>query len=725
MEHFDVGENTKVAMITSKYNTTGVVTIPHSGWSNTFSVQANDVAIVTLPHYSENIGSEIKNNVGIQVTSDDPVSVYIHQYHNFRSEASVVLPISSLGSEYYTISYRGYNQNGTDHPSEFLIVGVYDETNISISLSDWSAGGKMPGSSLSIVLNQGETYQVQASTASGDLTGTKISGDKNFALFAGNTWTEVPSGCSFRDNLFEQMLPIETWGKRFVTVPNDKVSYDIFRIMASEDRTHVSVYTAGTEQEYSLDAGQYIEFRQSQASYIEGDRPIQVAQYNIGSSCSGHYLGDPSMVLLNSVEQRRDTVTLYNSSLQAIQENYINIIVSTEDVPFVTFDGNPIPTNATKGTVGLKNEYTYFRIQVNSGAHTIISQACGVIATAYGYGEVESYAYGGGANFNSINTNPIPEGGCLHDTVFFDANLPEPRYTFFWDLGDGNTSSEARFDHFYPNLGYYPVMLIIMDNCQQTVDTLYKDLLISLRQAVAVDGPDMICEGEPIFLGATDLSNARYEWVGPAGFLSDHQFPTIKSATPLNSGEYAAIGIVSGCATYPAIVEVDVISTPKPDLGADALFCSMDSATTISPGEFSSYEWQDHSFSSSFNVIEEGTYWVKVTDDYGCSNSDTIFLKQLCPTEVFIPNAFSPNNDGVNDIFQISGHDIISLKINIFNRWGNSVYTGQSQNSFWDGTYNGNPVPSGVYIYLIEVEGYHKDGSTYLNHLSGSITVLR
>jgi gliding motility-associated-like protein len=724
MEHYDVNDNTKVVMITSKYSTSGTVGVPNINWSQNYSVDANEVTIITLPNSTENIGSEVLNNVGVQVTSEKPVSVYIHQYHNSRSEASVVLPLESLGKEYYVMTYQGVIINGQDHPSEFLIVGVEDETIVTITLSDNSKGVQNNGSTFNVLLNQGETYQLQSRTGTGDLSGTRIIGDKDIAVFAGNTWTEVPNGCAFRDNLLEQMFPVNTWGKKVVTVPNDKVSYDVFRVMAAENDTHVEVSGDGSSQSYTIDAGEYIEYKESSATFIEADNPVQVAQFNIGSTCGGHYIGDPSMVLLNSIEQRRDTVTLYNSSFQRIDENFINIVVSTEDVSQVTLDGFPIPASAKTGTVGTNNEFTYYSIQVTSGAHTIISQACGVIATAYGYGELESYAYGGGASFNSINSNPIPEGGCLNDTVFFDAQLPDSRYSFLWNQGGETLSNEKQFNHYFPELGHYPIELIITDKCQQTRDTLNRNLLISLRQAVEVEGDEIVCERNEINLMATDLPGANYEWVGPVGFVSEQQAPVIKLANKNMSGEYSAIGIVSGCATYPATITVDIIERPNPNLGPDTIFCLLEGEIILDPGEFDGYRWQDGSRLKTYSVLEEGAYSVEVEDKYGCTSIDSVYLNQLCPTEIFIPNAFSPNDDGNNDFFEIFGHDIININLRIFDRWGSIVYKGEGETEMWDGSYNGRKVPSGVYVWSIEVEGYKKDGAMYKETLTGTVTVV-
>ncbi len=724
MEHRDIGTNTKVAMITSKYNTSGIVNIPFQNWSQPFTVSANNVTIITLPAFTEVLGSETIDDVGVQVSSNQPVSVYIHQYHDYRSEATVVLPNSSLDKEYYIMTYTGLTQQGQIYPSEFLIVGTENETTISITVSDETYAGKVAGTNFSIQLNAGETYQVQARYGSGDLTGSHILADKKISVFGGNRWTEVPSGCNARDNLLEQMYPVNTWGKKFVTIPNDKVSYDIYRILAAEDNTNIEV-TGATTESYSLNAGQFVEYSKSEATFIIATKPIQVAQFLVGSECNGHSLGDPSMVLLNSVEQTRDTVTLYNSSFENISENFINIVAATTDFPFITFDGQAIPPNATIGAVGQNNEFTFARVQVGSGAHTIISEACGVIATAYGYGTVESYAYSGGASFKSINNNPIPEGGCLNDTIYFDTKLSPARYSFFWDLGDGSTSTKAVFSHFYPNLGTYPVELIIFDECLETSDTLTRDLLISLRQAVEATGDTLICEGESFSLSATDITSARFEWIGPNGYFSESQFPVVFNAKPQMSGEYAVIGIVSGCATFPSYANVEIIPTPTPNLGNDTIFCSENIGVTLEPGNYSNYLWQDNSVNSTFSVQEEGTFWVEVVDEYGCIGSDTVNLKEICPTKIYVPNAFSPNFDGTNDYFGIYGFYIIKMNLTVFDRWGGLVFETSNPDDQWDGSFKGEPVSVGVYTWQLEVEGYEEDGTIFFEIQSGSVTLIR
>jgi gliding motility-associated-like protein len=726
MEHRDVNQNTMVAMITSKRNTSGVIRIPGQGWGENFSVAANEVTLIQLPRSAETLGSESITQTGIHITSQEPVSVYIHQYFGMRSEAAVVLPVETLGKAYYVMSYFGVKLPVGTFPSEFIVVAKEDETTINIELSDDTRGGRRRRSRFTVSLDRGETYQVQAAEGSDDLTGTLITGDKAFAVFGGAQWTQVPSSCEFRDNLLEQMYPIDAYGRQFVTVPNASVNFDVFRILASEDNTRVEVRGA-TDAVYELDAGEFVEYRSSVSSYIFGDKPILVAQYNVGSQCNGHSLGDPSMVLLNSIEQTRDTVTLYNSSFQNIEENYINIITKTDEVDFVLFDD---ATLAERGesieTVRGNEAFSFARVRVSPGAHTIISQGCGVIATAYGYGNLESYAYSGGASFRKINANPIPEGGCLNDTIFFDTGLSPLRYNFFWDLGDGTTSTEAQFGHVYDELGDYPVSLIISDGCLLTTNTLYRNLRITLRQAVEADPDVTACEGEVVKLGATDLAGARYVWKGPSNYLSEEQFPVLADVSPSRSGTYEVIGVISGCATFPSFIELEVKPAPEPELGADTFICirNRELDYELYPGEFYRYAWSTGQISDRISVKKEGFYKVTVYDQYGCEGEAAVTIREQCPTRTYIPNAFSPNYDGTNDTFTVLGTDIVSLHLQVFDRWGTLLFE-STDFTPWDGRYRGRWVNPGVYVWVAVIEGINENAEPYTERLTGSVTVVK
>ena len=109
----------------------------------------------------------------------------------------------------------------------------------------------------------------------------------------------------------------------------------------------------------------------------------------------------------------------------------------------------------------------------------------------------------------------------------------------------------------------------------------------------------------------------------------------------------------------------------------------------------------------------------------GCTRSASIAVRcreVVCGPPLFtIPNAFTPNGDGINDALCFNTEQLSEFSISIFNRWGETVYRSDDPTRCWDGTYNGTPCPQGVYTYscLITCFGNHT------NHLKGNITLIR
>lgn len=725
MNHIDENQNNKVLMLTSRNDAGGTVSIPQQNWSEDFTIAANEVNIIKMPASAETFGTEVIRNTGVHITSDVPISVYAHQYFARRSEAALILPLQSIGRDYYIMSYNGYDaNNGVAYPSEFLIIATEDETVVDITVSDRTLGGKAPGTNFSVELDEGDSYQVQAGGgAAYDLTSSRVTADKPIAVFGGAKWSQVSTTCFARDNLYEQMYPIETWGKKFALVRHQNATTDRIRIMAAEDNTQIFM---GGNFLTNLNSGEFIERTFSaSSSFIEAYKPIMVAQYIQGNGCSGipGGNGDPSMVLLNSVEQTRDSVTLYSSSFENIVENYITIIVNTLSKNSVTLDGDPVTGFAD---VAGTDEYSFVGVRVDAGSHFLTAEGCGLIATAYGYGEIESYAYSGGASFRTINANPIPVGACLNDTVIFDTGLPEDRAFAIWDFGDGTGSNQLAPEHIYDELGSYRVRLILTDICLKTVDTIEQDLIVTLRQQVFAGEDQRLCEGATVELFATDLPEASYSWTGPLGYVSEEQFPTISDLSPEMSGEYSVVGTISGCSTYPNVTEVYVRPTPDPELREDTTICEGGPIVLTSPNLYPQYRWSNGSSFPEFIVTAPGEYILTVTDDLECVGADTVSILPFCPPQLFVPTGFTPNNDGFNDLFAYRASHMVRFEIQVFNRWGQVVFATDNPDQYWDGSLpGGKAAPEGVYVWQANFDYDGKDGFTYVRRKSGTLTLVR
>jgi gliding motility-associated-like protein len=116
---------------------------------------------------------------------------------------------------------------------------------------------------------------------------------------------------------------------------------------------------------------------------------------------------------------------------------------------------------------------------------------------------------------------------------------------------------------------------------------------------------------------------------------------------------------------------------------------------------------------------------VRVGSEYGCQGADTIVLRERCPTQWYIPNAFSPNDDGFNDLFSVFGTDIQSLRLRIYDRWGELIFESAALDAAWDGVFRGKPADPGVYIWVADIEEFRADGALFRSIESGNLTLIR
>jgi len=99
--------------------------------------------------------------------------------------------------------------------------------------------------------------------------------------------------------------------------------------------------------------------------------------------------------------------------------------------------------------------------------------------------------------------------------------------------------------------------------------------------------------------------------------------------------------------------------------------------------------------------------------------STSNYAEVIPPVSIFIPSAFTPNGDGINDDFGVKGEGIQNYKMLIYDRWGEVIFSSSNPFEHWDGKYKDEPVEDGVYVYQVFAKGYEKKGKT------GSVTLLR
>lgn len=178
---------------------------------------------------------------------------------------------------------------------------------------------------------------------------------------------------------------------------------------------------------------------------------------------------------------------------------------------------------------------------------------------------------------------------------------------------------------------------------------------------------------------------------------------------------------VDGCQIKDTVA-VSINNLPAVSIGPDTTFCAQEDLTLQANSTFAGYLWSNGAHTSTIKVAGSGTYTLAATDVNGCTASDTVVVNtKVCIYVISIPNAFTPNQDGKNDIFRphITGR-LENFELLIYNRWGQSVFRTNSAVTGWNGTINGT-VNTGVYVWLCKYKFVNEPVKT----ARGTVTVIK
>lgn len=169
---------------------------------------------------------------------------------------------------------------------------------------------------------------------------------------------------------------------------------------------------------------------------------------------------------------------------------------------------------------------------------------------------------------------------------------------------------------------------------------------------------------------------------------------------------------------------VTVYPLPYIGLGDSILLYSGSTINLHAGGGNMEYNWSTGSADSIISVGRQGNYWVWVKDHHCCVNTDSVYVKVF---QYFIPNAFTPNGDGRNDIFRITGlYRNVRFRMFVYNRWGQLVFQSENINDGWDGTYKNTACPPDTYTWVINIDFLGQDIVTKGSiSLKGSVILVR
>lgn len=645
--NIDFNRNNQVFFsISSDVATTGTWSIPGLGISDTFAITPGVVHNEPLPNSAQVTISDGVQNLGIHVTANDEVTVYGVNMREASTDAYLGLPSDILGKEYVVLGYQG-----NVFPSQMVIVGTADSTTVTITPS-YTASGHTAGVDYAVTLDQGEVYQILAAGTSNDVSGTRVSADKNVAVFGGNQCVYVPNGVAACDHIIEQIPPVNTLGKSFVALPLARKQGSTFRVAASEDNT---IVLKDGSIVANLNKGDFYEVIDSTQVIFEATKPVLVAQYCHGQLWDG-VLSDPFMMLIPPYEQYLGSYTVSTPSNIRITDHFLNIIAPNSATNTVLLDGVLIPDTAFSpiGTSGFSGATR----QVALGSHNV-SSSSPIGIHSYGYGNADSYGYPGGQSLSevasadslsiTVTSGTAPEGDTVcvvQATVLDSASNPLPGIRVDFTLAGANAQTGFAFTdsmgiatlcYYAANAGWDTVNAVTGGlNANGLVRILPCSLVLNANA-------QNILNGNP---GSIDLSvsgnvsTPTYSWTGPNSFsastqdltgltdsgtykvvVSDPYFPNCKDSLEVNVAE-----VISPCTLGLSATKVDIIN------GTSG---SIDLTVSGANGALS-YMWTGpNSYSAATQdlsgLTDSGTYKVVVTDAGipDCKDSISVYVTEV------------------------------------------------------------------------------------------------
>jgi gliding motility-associated-like protein len=250
-----------------------------------------------------------------------------------------------------------------------------------------------------------------------------------------------------------------------------------------------------------------------------------------------------------------------------------------------------------------------------------------------------------------------------------------------------------------------------------TQKTIFIDVIQTITPIIS--NSVSMCQGSSANLKVE--GGNTYKWQPQKDISSSTSSNVIVS--PSSSTVYSVQVSSNSICPVTSTVLVDVIPLPPLDAGQD---------TTINIGEIISlhatgqgiFKWSGEDIfcyecsTTQVRPITGSCYTVELTDNNGCRATDEICVKIINDFDVYVPNTFTPNEDGRNDVFQLYCHGIKKLSIYIYSRWGDLLYQSDDMNFSWDGTFHGEPCEIATYVYELEYDPYNGKHVSKAGHVN-------
>ena len=557
----------------------------------------------------------------------------------------------------------------------------------------------------------------------------------------------------------------------------EDADYGFSRVFPPIDRSHFYWF-------YVLCNPTYSHF----ASYVTGWHTDQsIIPY--WRSPTNHFV-QSSIIPTSSAEMPDDT-------------NYADLLiyVHQDGLHSTTLNGQVVPASAFDSFPHTNREYwvaqfsyynqdipPFFKIENPRGFHADLDQiayhadtanptrivvSCGLVTSSESSYEYVDFAH---SNLSSHDSATIYR--CLGDTLVLDAHIEYDSVPYLWSIDGVPFPGLSAFKYPLLQTGILEVQLILFRNslCPDTTTTFVRvvlppvipfssDTTLCAGATLSAETPDALlytwstgettpaitidsagiysvtvanrgctasldsfrvelyepshvdfgqdttlCNLATLLLDATQTHPATYEW-------QDHSTNT--TYLVVNDGHYWVI-VTDHCLGASDTIDVDYLHDFEVNLGTDTTLCEGDELVLSANLPFCTYRWQDGSTEPRFVVRQPGSYSVTATNLCYSHNDDIDIDYEPCAQELWMPNAFTPNGDGLNDRFlPVFSHpdEIEGFEMMVYDRWGSMVFLTKDMHTGWDG----GDLPRGMYVWVIRYKSAREEERT----VKGSVMVGR
>ncbi len=725
------------------------------------TLSPNETKIIGLTSFLNELENQPPNTVlnkGLYITATTPIIAYYHAATPHNQDIYTLKGRQALGEEFYLPSQFTFRNV---HGNSFCdIVATQDQTSISITPSKRIAG-RSNRESFTVTLNRGETFTVRASgrTPGSQLAGTYIQSDKPIAVTKSDDSIVNEAGTGW-DLCGDQIVPIQNLGTEYVAVRMNARTESLY-ITATENNTEI-IPDGNPARSRTLDAGQSMEYRiRNATASIRSDHPVYVWHLSGGGNEPAGALIPPigcsGMTRANFIRP-----TTFNFSLLLLTEK------GNEDA--FKLNGTDISPGLFRTATGA-GDWVAARInnnQVSLESFNTLTNAKGLFQFGIIMDAGPGAAYGYFSNYNSLALGDS-ETLCENDTITLDASPFMDEY--LWNTGSTEPSIEV------DQGGTYWVSTKFQ-GCE------FSDTIQVKEEIVSVDlGPDQsLCIGDTLML-SVDNDNASLLWenattkpermiteggeysvrlsrngcpvfdtlmvnqidiprleLGPDTLICTNEEIDLKVEWPgaqylwqdgstngtlavASAGTYSVVREFQGCIQEDTI-EVSLREAVLPSFN-DTTICEGDTILYNIRVDGNQYTWDDGTTTPLRRISEENLYTLEVANRCGISQQIWWVYREDCSCKAFIPNVFSPNNDGIHDVFKPSlSCDPAIYDLTVFDRWGNMLFESNDIRVQWDGTSGQEDLPEGVYYWRLR---YYFENNEEIEPIvqKGHVTILR